>query len=71
MMYAFFYPVDNNMGYDRHEFDSYTDSKTIAEMLSKVDGLKVYNLECDLYDLMEDYNDEELDGGYWMIVLDL
>lgn len=70
-MYAFFYPVDNNMGYDRHEFDSYTDSKTIAEMLSKVDGLKVYNLECDLYDLMEDYNDEELDGGYWMIVLDL
>lgn len=70
-MYAFFYPVDNNMGYDRHEFDSYTDSKTIAEMLSKVDGLKVYNLESDLYDLMEDYNDEELDGGYWMIVLDL
>jgi hypothetical protein len=77
-MYAFFYPVDNNMGYDRHEFDSYTDSKTIAEMLSKVDGLKVYNLESTnrskeigLYDLMEDYNDEELDGGYWMIVLDL
>jgi hypothetical protein len=43
-----------------------------------VDGLKVYNLESTnrskeigLYDLMEDYNDEELDGGYWMIVLDL
>ena len=40
-------------------------------MLSKVDGLKVYNLESDFYDLMEDYNDEELDGGYWMIMLNL
>ncbi len=78
MMYAFFYPVDNNMGYGRHTFDTYTDSKTIADMLSKVDGLKVYNLESTnrskeigLYDLVEDYNDEELDGGYWMIVLNL
>lgn len=78
MRYAVFYPVNNNKGYDRHTFDNYTDDKIIAEMLREVDGLKVYNLDCTnrakevcLYDLVEDYNDEELDGGYWMIILNL
>lgn len=78
MRYAVFYPVNNNKGYDRHTFDTYTDDKIIAEMLREVDNLKVYNLDCTnrakevcLYDLVEDYNDEELDGGYWMIVLNL
>lgn len=78
MRYAVFYPVNNNKGYDRHTFDNYTDDKIIAEMLREVDNLKVYNLDCAnrskevcLYDLVDDYNDEELDGGYWMIVLNL
>jgi hypothetical protein len=78
MRYAVFYPVNNNKGYDRHTFDNYTDDKIIAEMLREVDNLKVYNLDCTnrskevcLYDLVEDYNDEELDGGYWMIILNL
>lgn len=78
MWYAVFYPVNNNKEYDRHTFDTYTDDKIIAEMLREVDGIKVYNLECNnrakdvcLYDLVEDYNNEELDGGYWMIVLNL
>lgn len=78
MRYAVFYPVNNNKEYDRHTFDTYTDDKIIAEMLREVDGIKVYNLECNnraedvcLYDLVEDYNNEELDGGYWMIVLNL
>lgn len=78
MKYAVFYPVNNNKGYDRHTFDNYTDDKIIAEMLREVDNLKVYNLDCTnrskevcLYDLVEDYNDEELDGGYWMIILNL
>ena len=78
MRYAVFYPVNNNKGYDRHTFDNYTDDKIVAEMLREVDNLKVYNLdstnrakEVCLYDLVEDYNDEELDGGYWMMVLNL
>lgn len=78
MRYAVFYPVNNNKGYERHTFDNYTDDKIIAEMLREVDNLKVYNLDCTnrskevcLYDLVEDYNDEELDGGYWMIILNL
>ena len=78
MRYAVFYPVNNNKGYGRHTFDNYTDDKIVAEMLREVDNLKVYNLdstnrakEVCLYDLVEDYNDEELDGGYWMMVLNL
>lgn len=78
MRYAVFYPVNNNKGYDRHTFDNYSDDMIIAEMLREVDNLKVYNLDCTnrskevcLYDLVEDYNDEELNGGYWMIILNL
>lgn len=72
MKYAIFYPVGNKEGYDRHYFDDIPDSDT-AEMLSKVDGVHIYNLErstC-LYDLEDDYNDELLDGGYWLRIVDL
>lgn len=78
MMYAVFYPVDNAQGYDRHYFDDFTDDKVVAEMLREVEGVKVYNLESTnrskdvcLWDLEEDYNDEELDGGYWLKILNL
>ena len=78
MRYAVFYPVGNKQGYDRHYFDNFTDDKIIAEMLCEVDGIKAYNLESTLrgkevglFDLEEDYNDEELDGGYWLKILDL
>lgn len=78
MKYAIFYPVDNKEGYDRHYFDYMSDSDT-AEMLGKVDGVRIYNLELNTYcskelclcDLQEDYNDELLDGGYWMRIVDL
>lgn len=78
MRYAVFYPVNNNKGYGRHTFDNFTDDKIIAKMLGEVDGIKVYNLESTnrgkevgLFDLEEDYNDEELDGGYWLKILNL
>ena len=78
MRYAVFYPVNNNKGYERHSFDNFTDDKVAAEMLSEVEGIKVYNLESTnrskevgLFDLEEDYNDEELDGGYWLKILNL
>lgn len=76
MRYAVFYPVDNNMGYDRHTFDNILDDKIVAEMLCEVEGIKAYNLESTnrskeegLFDLEDDYNDEELDGGYWLKIL--
>lgn len=78
MLYAIFYPVDNNKGYDRHYFDEFTDDKNVAEMLREVEGIRVYNLESTnrskdvgLFDLEEDYNDEELDGGYWLKVVNI
>lgn len=78
MLYAIFYPVNNNKGYDRHSFDLYTDDKIIAQMLSEVEGVKAYNLESrnrskevGLFDLEEDYNNEELDGGYWMKIVNI
>lgn len=78
MLYAIFYPVDNNKGYDRHSFDLYTDDKIISQMLSEVEGVKAYNLESrnrskevGLFDLEEDYNNEELDGGYWMKIVNI
>lgn len=47
-------------------------------MLREVDGIKVYNLESTnrskevgLFDLEEDYNDEMLDGGYWLKILNI
>ena len=78
MRYAVFYPVNNNKKYERHSFESFTEDKIIAQMLGEVDGIKVYNLESTnrgkevgLFDLEEDYNDEELDGGYWLKILNL
>jgi hypothetical protein len=77
-MYAVFFPVGNSQGYDRHYFDDFTDDKVIAEMLREVEGVKAYNLESTnrskevgLWDLQEDYNDELLDGRYWLIILNL
>lgn len=78
MRYAVFYPAHNNKDYDRDSFNDITDDKVIAEMLREVKGIKVYNLESTnrskevgLFDLEEDYNDEMLDGGYWLKILNL
>lgn len=78
MRYAVFYPVGNNKGYDRDSFNNVFDDKIVAEMLSEVEGIKVYNLESTnrskevgLFDLEEDYNDEMLDGGYWLKILNI
>ena len=78
MRYAVFYPLDNNKDYNRRSFDDITDDKIIAEMLRDVEGIKVYNLESTnrskevgLFDLEEDYNNDELDGGYWLKILNL
>ena len=48
MKYAIFYPVGNKEGYDRHYFDYMSDSDTY-EMLSKVDGVRIFNLVLNTY----------------------
>lgn len=75
-----FYKVTNSKGYDRHAFDAIADKPgQIMAKLSKLpDGeVRMYDLNNYGYgpvpspnvaDLVEDYNDEEIDGGGWWCV---
>ena len=71
-----FYRVDGD--YDRHSFDDLTDEEAYELLLAlSEDECKMYNLSTykgtgpvyDLADFESDYNDELLDGGWWMKVL--
>lgn len=72
-----FYPVENVLGWERHDFDC-MDDETAFKVLWE-HGDKVYarfydmtqRKSGDFYymgtpdDFETDYNDEELDGGWW------
>lgn len=69
-----FYKVGNSKDYERHTFDMWCDRpQVIKEMLSELkdEELRMYNMgnmhDADLF--QEDYNDEELDGGWWCVVI--
>ena len=72
-----FYKVDNSQNYGRHSFDdTYDNKEKILEKLRllKEDEWRTYcvrysSREVGIYDLMEDYNDELLDGGWWCIII--
>lgn len=73
-----FYKVDNSKGYERHTFECLDAEETLS-MLQKLeeDEWHLYDLSTDSYstrtlsvaDLQENYNDCDLDGGYWCIVI--
>lgn len=73
-----FYKVDNSLNYERHEFDT-NRPETIIEKLQQLpeDEVKLYDgdkyswqsKEPTLADFETDYNDEELDGGWWCIII--
>ena len=69
-----FYEVGNSKNYERHTFDMWCDRPdVIKEMLSELkdEELRMYNMD-NMYDVdffQEDYNDEELDGGWWCVVI--
>lgn len=77
-----FYKVDNSLGYERHTFDDiYDKPDKILERLVELpdDEFRIYDLNTnlnrtgkflDISDLVEDYNDEELDGGWWSVLLE-
>jgi len=75
--YLAFYKVGNSLGYERHTFDRIDDNKEILNMLNKLpdDELHIYDISHSGYgtpslsiaDLVEDYNNEELDGGWWVV----
>lgn len=75
-----FYKVNNSLNYERHEFDQFCDQpQEVLDMLQRLpeDEVKFYDAdkyswqskEPSLADFEEDYNDEELDGGWWCIVI--
>lgn len=71
MIFAF-YAVSNSQDYERHTFDDIIDKPMeILEMLTKLrdDEWHLYNLSNpdDVRIFEDDYNNEELDGGYWVV----
>lgn len=73
------YPVDNSLGWERHEFDCLDDDMTFKKMWEEQDGLEAhfYQMDSKSYsgrllngaEFEEDYNDEYYDGGFWCKVL--
>lgn len=69
-----FYKVDNSKDYERHTFDNLYDSpQVIKEMLSELrdDEFRVYDMDnsIDRSIFQDEYNDEDLDGGWWCVVI--
>ena len=69
-----FYKVGNSKKYERHTFDMWCDRPyVIKEMLSELrdDELHCYDMDdnIDRNIFQDDYNDEELDGGWWCVVI--
>jgi len=76
-----FYKVDNSLNYDRHDFDAISDKpQEIIKKLKKLPKgeVKFYDTahygwgavpSPNMADFEADYNNEELDGGWWCIVL--
>lgn len=77
-----FFPVDNELEIGRGEINALCDNKEIVELIKKLQNsneyVSIYNLSetgCNtllpsIIDLVNDYNDEELDGGMWSINFD-
>ena len=69
-----FYKVNNSMGYERHTFDDiYDKPERIREKLFMLDDdeLRCYDMSTPetADELVEDYNDEIIDGNEWWCVI--
>ena len=74
-----FYKVENSLGLERNSFDCEESEKIMETLAQLPDGeCKVYDMSRYGYgkepgpnaaDFETDYNDEELDGGWWCIVI--
>lgn len=71
-----FYPVDGSL--ERHTFDyCFGKNVDILTAITKEDDYHLYRLDKDdqrfgsIFEFIEDYNDEVLDGGWWAISLEM
>lgn len=75
--YLAFYKVDNHKEYDRHSFDNMSREEIIDCLTSLYDEeVRFYELTvgvntpyASLSHFINDYNNEELDGGWWSILI--
>ncbi len=75
-----FYAVSNSQDYERHTFDN-DEPQQIWEKLNRLkdEEWKFYEIDKHGFDtrmpsasdFVEDYNDEELDGGWWCVLFNL
>lgn len=81
-----FYAVNNELGWGRDEFPCLDDERIFKKMWGNRNELKARFYAIDVnpysdptgmygiynaYNFMTDYNDELLDGGWWVQVLDV
>lgn len=77
-MYLIFYKVINSLNYDRHTFDGVKGEQALTMLRNLPDDERcIYDTstgescaEMNVWDLVSDYNDECLDGGWWVTVID-
>ena len=80
MMKLVFYAVNNSKNYYRHSFDCDDSVEVTLDKLRKLkyEEWRMYDMEHYGYgqrpypnaaDFEHDYNNEDLDGGWWVIVL--
>jgi DNA-directed RNA polymerase specialized sigma subunit len=79
MQFLIFYAVDNSHGFSRHTFDNIDDKEKIIRKIRALpdEERHIYALTADrdarysnLDEFVEDYNDEILDGGWWVMRFD-
>ena len=67
-----FFKVDNSKNYDRDEFNLMDESEVFEKLnLLSDDEFRLYDFEHTLeaFNFEYDYNQEELDGGWWCHVI--
>ena len=79
-----FYPVENELGWERHEFDCLDDDICFKKMWVNRNEIEVrfFNMDTKKYsdprvqdgllnadEFEEDYNNEDFDGGWWVKAL--
>ena len=81
-MFLFFYPVDNSKEYDRHTFDGMKPEEAAKLLLDLKDSgecVPYYDMNdkhpngrfLNMEDFVDNHNDEDLDGGFWSVRLDV
>jgi hypothetical protein len=81
-MFLFFYPVDNSQDFGRDHFDFMDPEEaatTLINLKNNGECVPFYDLDnthpngrfLNMDDFVVNYNDEDLDGGFWCVKIDI